>query len=104
MLLCFDLYSEKCLVDSTIEYGYYTDNQIFGWANNICWLIKFGWLYQLFWLIQLNTMVNWKKRFAQGNNNFVVAVIIIIFIMNIVIKNSIFYLFIRVSTCMATCL
>ena len=35
------------LVDSTIEYGYYTDNQIFGWANKFFWLIKFGWLYQL---------------------------------------------------------
>ena len=35
-------------------------------------------------------MVNLKNRFAQANNNFVVAVIIIpIFIMNIVIKNRI---------------
>ena len=35
-------------------------------------------------------MVNLEKRFAQANNNFVVAVIIIpIFIMNIVTKNRI---------------
>ena len=25
----------QILVGSTIEYGYYTDNQIFGWANKI---------------------------------------------------------------------
>ena len=59
-------HSEKCLVDSSIEYGYYTDNQIFGWAHKIFWLIKFGWLYQLFWLIQPNTMVNLKKRFCSS--------------------------------------
>ena len=82
-------WTDQNLVDSTIEYGYYTDNQIFSWANKIFWLIKFGWIYQLFWLIQPNTMVNLKKRFAQANNNFVVAVIIIlIFIMNIAIENS----------------
>ena len=56
----------QILVGSTIEYGYYTDNQIFGWANKIFWLIKFGWLYQLFWLIQPNTMVNLKKRFCSS--------------------------------------
>ena len=34
-------------------------------------------------------MVNLKKRFAQANNTFIAAVnIIIIFIMNLVIKNS----------------
>ena len=54
----------QILGGSTKEYGYYTDNQIFGWANKIFWLIKFGWWYQLFWLIQPNTMVNLKKRFC----------------------------------------
>ena len=57
-------WTNQNLVYSTIEYGYYTDNEIFGWAIKIFWLIKFGWLYQLFWLIQLNTMVNLKKRFS----------------------------------------
>ena len=38
----------QILVSSTLKYGYYTDNNIFGWANKIFWLIKFGWLYQLF--------------------------------------------------------
>ena len=51
-------------VGSTIEYGYYTDNQIFGCVKKIFWLIKFGGLYQLLWLIQPNTMVNLKKRFC----------------------------------------
>ena len=67
----------QILVGSTIEYGYCTDNQNFGWLNKILWLI------------QPNTMVNLKSVFAQANNNFVIAVIIIIiFIMNIVIQNS----------------
>ena len=47
----------QILVGLTIEYGYYTENQIFGWLNKI-FRLKFGWLYQLFWLIQPNTMVN----------------------------------------------
>ena len=38
-------WTNQNFVDSTVEYGYYTDNQIFGWANKIFWLIKFGWLY-----------------------------------------------------------
>ena len=66
-------WANQNLVDSTIEFGYYTDNQIFAWANKTFLLIKFGWLYQLFWLIQPNTMVNLKKRFAQANNNFIAA-------------------------------
>ena len=32
----------QILVSSTIEYGYYTDNQNFGWAKTIFSLIKFG--------------------------------------------------------------
>ena len=55
---------KQIVVGSNIEYGYYTDNQIFGWPKKIFWLIKFGWLYQLFWLIQPNTMVNLKKCFC----------------------------------------
>ena len=70
----------QILVGLTIEYGYHTDNQIFGWANKIFWIIKFGPLYQSFWLNQPNTMVNLKSVFAQANNNFVIAVIIIIFV------------------------
>ena len=27
----------QILIGLTIEYGYYTDNQIFGWPNKICW-------------------------------------------------------------------
>ena len=84
------LHSEKCLVESTKEYIYCRDNQIFSWPNKIFWLIKFGWLYQLFWLIQPNTMVNLKKRFFSRKFLFFVIafIIIIIVIMNIVIKNS----------------
>ena len=82
-------WANQNLVDSIMEFGYYTDNQIFAWANKTFLLLKFGWLYQLFWLIQPNTMVNLRKRFAQANNNFIAAVnIIIFFIMNLVIKNS----------------
>ena len=55
----------QILVVSTIEYGYYTDNQIFGWPNKICCLIQVSSLYLLF-------------RFSRENNNFVIAVIIII--------------------------
>ena len=32
----------QIFVGSTIEYGYYTDNQIFGWTKKNFWLIKFG--------------------------------------------------------------
>ena len=56
----------QIVVSSSIEYGYYMENQMFGWPNNIFWLIKFGWLCQLLWLIQPNTMVNLKKRFCSS--------------------------------------
>ena len=56
----------QSLVGSTIEYGYYTYNQIFGWPNKIFWLVKFGWSYQLFSMIQPNTMVNLGKRFCSS--------------------------------------
>ena len=64
--LKLEIHAEECLFGSTIEYGYYTDNKIFGWANKMFWLIKFSWLYQLFWLIQPNTVVNLKKRFCSN--------------------------------------
>ena len=48
----------QILVGSTIEYVYYTDNQIFGWAKKILRLIKFGWLYHYFgWSNQIQCLI-----------------------------------------------
>ena len=78
----------QILVGPTIQYGYYTDNQIFGWANKIFLLIKFGWLYHYFgWSNQILWLI-YKGVFARANNNFIISVIIIIVIINIVIENS----------------